>query len=86
LRWIDELVESGTAIAASLNGYPSVFYAKAADVLPRLESPPEANPIWHSDPSDILGEQWAGRTVVDSSAVETCSPDEWLWIEAWDES
>jgi hypothetical protein len=80
------LVRSGTAIAVSDYGYPSVFYATAADVLPRLESPPEANPVWLYDPSDILGEGWAGRTVVDSSVVERCSPEEWLWIVAWDES
>jgi hypothetical protein len=30
LRWIDELVKSGAAIAASTDGYPSVFYANLA--------------------------------------------------------
>jgi hypothetical protein len=40
LRWIDELVKSGAAIAARENGYPSVFYAKAVDVVPRLDAPP----------------------------------------------
>jgi|ERR1700733_14581472 hypothetical protein len=40
VRWVDELVQSGAAIAAHTDGYPSVFYAKAVDV-PRLDAQPE---------------------------------------------
>jgi hypothetical protein len=54
LRWIDELVNSGAAIAARENGYPSVFYAKAVDVVPRLDAPPGARPVWISGPDDVL--------------------------------
>jgi hypothetical protein len=86
LRWIDELVKSGTAIAESTNGYPSVFYAKAVDVVPLLNAPPDARQVWASGPDDILTEKWAGRTVVDHEAAAACAPDEWLLIEAWDES
>jgi hypothetical protein len=86
LRWIDELVNSGAAIAARENGYPSVFYAKAADVVSRLDAPPGARPVWISGPDDVLTEKWAGRTVVDYSAAAACAPEEWLLIVAWDES
>ena len=86
LRWIDELVNSGAAIAARENGYPSVFYAKAADVVPRLDAPPGARPVWVSGPNDVLTEKWAGRTVVDRVAAAACAPEEWLLIKAWDES
>jgi hypothetical protein len=86
LRWIDELVTSGAATAASTNGYPSVFYARAADVLGRLDSPPEANQAWMAGPDDILTEKWAGRTVTDPAAIAACAPGEWLLIKAWDES
>lgn len=86
LRWIDDLVEAGAAIATKKNGYPSVFYAKALDVLPRLESPPGARDVWVYGPDDILSDKWAGRTVVDQEAAAACAPDEWLLIEAWDES
>src|SRR5258708_10067710 len=48
LRWIDELVKSGAAIAESTNGYPSVFFAKAVDVVPLLNSPPGARQAWAS--------------------------------------
>lgn len=86
LRWIDEIVESGAAIAVSTDGYPSLFCAKALDVLPRLDSPPEARGIRHLDPNGILTEHWAGRTVINESVMAACTPDQWLWIEAWDES
>jgi hypothetical protein len=86
LRWIDELVKSGAAIAASTDGYPSVFYAKAVDVVPRLDVPPEVQRIWLSGADDILTEEWAGRIVVNQGTAATCTPDEWLLIEAWDES
>jgi hypothetical protein len=86
LRWIDELVDSGAAIAARENGYPSVFYAKAVDVVSRLDAPPGARPVWVAGPDDVLTEKWAGRTVVDHSAAAACAPEEWLLIEAWDES
>jgi hypothetical protein len=86
LRWVDELVGSGAAIASGTNGYPSVFYAQAADVLGRLDSPPGASETWISGPGDILGEKWAGRTVTDPVAIAACAPGEWLLIEAWDES
>jgi hypothetical protein len=86
LRWVDEIVASGAAIAASANGYPSLYYAKAVDVVARLVAPPDATKAWISGPDDILGAKWAGRTVTDPGAIEACTPDEWLLIEAWDES
>jgi hypothetical protein len=86
LRWVDELVQSGAAIAAHTDGYPSVFYARAVDVVPRLDAPPEARPVWVSGPDDVVSGEWAGRTVVDRDAAAACTPEQWLLIEAWDES
>lgn len=86
LRWLDDLVKSGAAITARANGYPSVFYAKAVDVVPHLDVPPEARQVWLSGRNDILTEEWAGETVVDQGTAAACTPDEWLLIEAWDES
>ena len=86
LRWIEDIVEAGAAIATKRNGYPSVFYAKALDVLPRLDSPPGARDVWIYGPDDILSDKWAGKTVVDQEAAAACAPDEWLLIKAWDES
>jgi hypothetical protein len=82
LRWIDELVESGAAIADSTNGYPSVFCAKAVDVLPRLDSPPAERGVWRPAPDDISTRHWVTRRKIDRDAVAACTPDEWLLIVA----
>ena len=41
---------------------------------------------WSCDPSDILLPEWAGKTVKDLEALNASQPDEWLLIQAWDES
>lgn len=37
-------------------------------------------------PTDILSEKWEGKTVVDRLAAAACREEEWLLVEAWDES
>jgi hypothetical protein len=87
LRWIDNLVKNGQAIALPGNGYPFHFFAPARHLLtPISEGPPQANAVWRHDPGDILTSKWEGRTTIDQEAVARCSPDEWLLVEAWDES
>ena len=87
LRWIDDLVQSGRAHSLGGNGYPCRYTALARDLLPSITSgPPEARDPWVFDPGDILLPHWVGRTLIDKEAVENCSPDEWLLVEAWDES
>lgn len=87
LRWIDDLVEQGRAVDLQGNGYPMRYSARAADLLLVIEQgPPHANAVWMHDPGDILGPAWDGKTVVHDDVVQQCSPDEWLLIEAWDES
>jgi len=43
---------------------------------------------WLCDPWDVItdADKWEGKTVVDRDAVTLCRPDEWLLVEAWDES
>lgn len=87
LDWLRELVKAGRAIDLGGNGYPSWYTVIAEFLLPRIaHEPPHANRVWICDPWDIIGEGWAGRTVVDRSVVEACLPSEWLLVEAWDES
>lgn len=87
LQWLDELISNKKAIQLAHSGYPGAYTAKAADVLPYLRGePPDANPIWKSDPGDILTERWLGKTTKDQDAIDACPPEEWLFIEAWDES
>jgi len=87
LDWISDLVKEGKAIDLGGNGYPWRFTATAEHLMPRIvDSPPEANSTWIYEVSDVLTEKWEGKTVIDRAAVAECRPDEWLLVEAWDES
>jgi hypothetical protein len=87
VRWLDELVKAGKAIDLGGDGYPSQYTAPARELLPRISvNPPLAREPWLSDPGDTLSEKWEGKTVIDADEIAACLPDEWLTVEAWDES
>src|SRR4051812_25325717 len=39
IRWLDALVDANRAIVTATNGYPSIYYALAADVIPQFQAP-----------------------------------------------
>jgi hypothetical protein len=87
LGWLDELVKSDQAIDLGGNGYPRRFTATAEYLVPRfIEQPPDARTTWVSEAGDILTDKWEGKTVVDLAATSQCHLNEWLLVEAWDES
>ena len=87
VRWLDELVKAGKAIDLGGDGYPSQYTAPARELLPSISvNPPHAREPWLSDPGDTLAETWEGKTVIDADEIAECLPDEWLVVEAWDES
>jgi hypothetical protein len=87
LDWLEELVKAGKAISLGGSGYPCRYTATAEHVIPRIiETPPGARTVWVSGAGDIITDKWEGKTVVDSEAAAQCRPDEWLLVEAWDES
>lgn len=88
LKWLDTLVADGHAVALGGDGYPLRYTAPSEHVLPViLSGPPHAIEPWVRDADDvIIDERWAGRTTIDTHAVDRCAPGEWLLIEAWDES
>ena len=87
LAWITRRVQRGRAVDLQGDGYPRRFTAQAKHLVPEiLRGPPRANPRWISDPHDVLGPEWAGKTVIDRDVAHACGPDEWLVVEAWDES
>ena len=87
LDWISELVEQGNAIVLSTNGYPNRYVASAGHLLASVRGgPPLARAVWSSGPQDIIDPKWAGETRIDHDAAAECDPDEWLLVEAWDES
>ena len=88
LRWLDELVEQGHAVDLGGNGYPMRYTAIAKHVVARLEGePPESRPRWTLPlESGPPLPQWLGRTTKYPEVIAACLPDEWLLIQAWDES
>jgi len=86
LRWIMQLREDGDAAILGGDGYPVYFTALARHILPKLDGePPEANPLWVSGVGDNVS-GWLGKTTKYEEVIGRCSPEEWLLIEAWDES
>ena len=72
---------------AKAGGYPNRYTAQAKDILPELDGePPEANAVWSCGHNDQLSDAWSGKTAKDQELMQSCLPDEWLIIEAWDES
>jgi len=87
LDWLEELVKTGQAINLGGNGYPCRYTATAENLIPRIiETPPASRAAWVYQKGDIITDKWEGRTVVDREAAVNCRPDEWLLVEAWDES
>ena len=72
LRWIDALVKDGKAVGLGGNGSPCRYTAAAEHLMPH-----------------VLGEA-SGRSedtlVVDRALAADCRADEWLLVEAWDQS
>lgn len=87
LDWIDEIVKSGQGIARHGGGYPDHYFVRAPNLLRQiLDGPPHAREVWVLEPTDSLLPNWEGKTVIDRSEAARCSADEWLLVEAWDES
>jgi hypothetical protein len=87
LDWLDALVKEGKAINLGVQQLAGRYTAQAEHLLPGLlAGPPGAKEIWSSGPYDILTEKWDGKTVIDQAEAAACRPDEWLLVQAWDES
>jgi len=87
LRWLDELAKAGSTIVIAEGGYPTRYTATGKYILPNLlKGPPQANTVWVCGPEDVIGDGWAGKTIINHAEMEKCAPEEWLVIEAWDES
>lgn len=87
LKWLDELVKAGKAINLDGNGYPCRYTAMSEHLASRIiPHPPAAREYWLLDAGDYVTDKWAGKTVTYPDIAAQCRPDEWLIVEAWDES
>ncbi len=74
LDWIEDLVKTGKAIRLQGGGWPSLYTATAENLISQIiDGPPKAKDYLSSG----VGQQ--------SANAAACSPDEWLWIKAWDQ-
>jgi hypothetical protein len=88
LDWLVEMEKDGKAVGLGGNGYPCWFTAPAEHLLPRiLSGPPSAKDEWLIGDQGIVDPNvWVGKTQVNREAAGQCRADEWLLVEAWDES
>ena len=89
LAWLRDLAKGHDAVHLSDNGgYPVRYSVRAgAAIPPLLDGPPDARTTWGTGTSDTVNfDRWPGSTWIDQTALQECQPDEWLQIEAWDES
>ncbi len=87
LDWMDQLVRQGKAIANESGGYPNLYWSRAGAILPFIVNGPQAaNQVWICGPDDIVGTGWFGKTTIHEEAIARCELNEWLLIEACDES
>jgi hypothetical protein len=87
LNWLDGLVEKGLAISLGGNGYPTEYTARLEHIKATiLNGPPLARETWVFQVGDILTDKWLGKATVDHKALCQCTAEEWVLIQAWDES
>jgi hypothetical protein len=87
LRWIDDLVKEGKAVDLGGMGYPTRFTAPAALLRPILaKAPPAARRMRVAGHGDVLTSWGVGPNTIHGESMAACRPDEWLLLEAWDES
>lgn len=87
LAWLVDLVQAGKAIELGGDGYPFRYTAMAEAVLPNLVDKPQPGQDPRSLGWKVLRTgQWEGRAELDHSVIADCCANEWVIIEAWDES
>ncbi|MBL7951767.1 MAG: hypothetical protein JNM62_08600 [Flavobacteriales bacterium] len=88
LNWLQPLLEQGRAEMLEASGYPCRYRILASALLPLLKAdPPEARNAWLAAANEVIDfSRWPGKTTLDHEALAKCDPDEWLLLDAWDES
>ena len=93
LSWIAEAAARDGGVVRKFEcGYPHRYLARAADILPTIrdrvpyKAPMYEHPSWVVPEGSVLLPEYVGKTTIDDRAIGKFSADEWLYIEAWDES
>lgn len=90
LEWIEELVQQRQVISLGGDYYPAQYTAMAKYMIPRLRDDPGFAELdwvhWEFDTPENEVPGWLGKAAQNPEAIDACRPDEWLIIEAWDQS
>ncbi|MGE7137423.1 hypothetical protein ACQKIE_07305 [Luteibacter sp. NPDC031894] len=94
LAWLHPLLDQGRVLQTKKNGYPNEYRGLAGDILPLLQTDamqPRGLGAWVFGLDE--GEEYAippGGMVADAvrydDRIAACRDDQWLTIEAWDQS
>lgn len=87
LDWLDELAKEGKAVNLGVEVLLGRYTAPAQHILPRIAGgAPGAHPKVSMTGGDISTMKFIDGTNIDRAELDACRPDEWLVIEAWDQS
>ncbi|HJR10113.1 MAG TPA: hypothetical protein VJ823_01725 [Rhodanobacteraceae bacterium] len=86
LDWVDKIAQGGKAIDLMDGGYPTRYTAKAGDVFDHLDIDHPEKTNWTYDEADFPRGPRGSKAYMNRDGVVACSRDEWLIIDAWDES
>lgn len=88
IDWLEDLVQNGIIENLGGNGYPTKFRAKARHIIPRLKSglPPQHLHPEYFQSERYLPPSWNGKLVINQLELDKCYDDDFLTIEAWDQS
>lgn len=89
LDWLKDLTKQGKAVDLSGNGYPCRFTAQAQHLTTYIVGESlQANETWIIPEGSVIPnpEAYVGKTQIDHEHIQQCRTDEWLLIQAWDES
>lgn len=86
LNWLNDLVKAANAVKLRADGYPCLYTATANYLIPRIVHEPWLAELhsWAAGERDVLAEQ--RERSIDHAAAAACRSDEWLLVEAWDQS
>jgi hypothetical protein len=85
--WFDKLSASENAFSLGGDGYPLRYTVKAKILLPYLANGfPGAREALLREPGVALTTKRRKTITIHEKVLDACEPDEWLAVEAWDES
>jgi hypothetical protein len=85
--WLDGLAVSGRAATTMHSGYPESYLLRFRDLQWLLDHGLLSPAVpWRSAPGDTFGPGYLGTDTSYPEAIAATAPDEWILVEAWDES